>query len=90
MSGRSASPPTALPRRDNDGEDRADGDSGEQPEQSRSSRVDGSGRVEDRAEVVQFPPTNLSDYVTGAVIPIDGAWCGGGPRVTGGNQQNQA
>jgi 3-oxoacyl-[acyl-carrier protein] reductase len=30
------------------------------------------GTVEDCAEVVEFLATDLSDYVTGAVIPIDG------------------
>ena len=30
------------------------------------------GTVEDCAKVVQFLATDLSDYVTGAVIPIDG------------------
>src|SRR5258707_11356055 len=30
------------------------------------------GAVEDCAKVVEFLATDLSDYVTGAVIPIDG------------------
>jgi NAD(P)-dependent dehydrogenase (short-subunit alcohol dehydrogenase family) len=30
------------------------------------------GTVEDCAKVVEFLATDLSDYVTGAVIPIDG------------------
>ena len=30
------------------------------------------GTVEDCARVVEFLATDLSDYVTGAVIPIDG------------------
>ncbi len=30
------------------------------------------GTVEDCAKVVEFLTTDLSDYVTGAVIPIDG------------------
>jgi 3-oxoacyl-[acyl-carrier protein] reductase len=30
------------------------------------------GTVEDCATVVEFFATNLSDYVTGALIPIDG------------------
>ena len=30
------------------------------------------GTVEDRAKVVEFLATDLSDYVTGVVIPIDG------------------
>ena len=30
------------------------------------------GTVEDCAKVVEFLATNLADYVTGAVIPIDG------------------
>ena len=30
------------------------------------------GTVEDCAKVVEFLATELSDYVTGAVIPIDG------------------
>jgi 3-oxoacyl-[acyl-carrier protein] reductase len=30
------------------------------------------GTVEDRAKLVEFLATDLSDYVTGAVIPIDG------------------
>ena len=32
----------------------------------------GSGRSKIAAKVVEFPATDLSDYVTGAVIPIDG------------------
>jgi 3-oxoacyl-[acyl-carrier protein] reductase len=32
----------------------------------------GLGTVEDCAKVVEFLATDLSDYVTGAVIPIDG------------------
>jgi 3-oxoacyl-[acyl-carrier protein] reductase len=32
------------------------------------------GTVEDCARVVEFLTTELSDYVTGAVIPIDGGW----------------
>lgn len=30
------------------------------------------GTVEDCAKVVEFLATDLSDYATGAVIPIDG------------------
>ena len=30
------------------------------------------GTVEDCAKVIKFLATDLSDYVTGAVIPIDG------------------
>jgi 3-oxoacyl-[acyl-carrier protein] reductase len=30
------------------------------------------GNVEDCAKVVEFLATDLSDYVTGVVIPIDG------------------
>ena len=30
------------------------------------------GTVEDCAKVIEFLATDLSDYVTGAVIPIDG------------------
>jgi 3-oxoacyl-[acyl-carrier protein] reductase len=30
------------------------------------------GTVEDCAKVVEFLATDLSDYVTGAVIPVDG------------------
>jgi 3-oxoacyl-[acyl-carrier protein] reductase len=33
-----------------------------------------SGTPEDCAKVVEFLCTDLSDYVTGAVIPIDGGW----------------
>jgi 3-oxoacyl-[acyl-carrier protein] reductase len=53
----------------------ADGPSRQQRQQSRSV---GTGRdatprkVEDCAKVVEFLATDLSDYVTGAVIPIDG------------------
>jgi 3-oxoacyl-[acyl-carrier protein] reductase len=32
------------------------------------------GQPEDCAKVVEFLCTDLSDYVTGAVIPIDGGW----------------
>src|SRR5690606_19653571 len=32
------------------------------------------GTPEDCARVVEFLVTELSDYVTGAVIPIDGGW----------------
>jgi NAD(P)-dependent dehydrogenase (short-subunit alcohol dehydrogenase family) len=35
------------------------------------------GCVEDCAKVVEFLATDLSDYVTGAVIPIDGGLVGG-------------
>ena len=34
------------------------------------------GTVEDRAKVVEFLATDLSDYVTGVVIPIDGGLAG--------------
>ena len=48
------------------------------------------GTVEDCAKVVEFLATDLSDYVTGAVIPIDGGLVrgeatvlpGGKPRST--------
>jgi 3-oxoacyl-[acyl-carrier protein] reductase len=41
------------------------------------------GTVEDCAKVVEFLATDLSDYVTGAVIPIDGGRCEGSrPRKT--------
>jgi 3-oxoacyl-[acyl-carrier protein] reductase len=33
-----------------------------------------NGQPEDCAKVVEFLCTDLSDYVTGAVIPIDGGW----------------
>lgn len=33
-----------------------------------------NGTVEDCARVVEFLTTELSDYVTGALIPIDGGW----------------
>ncbi|WP_439814312.1 SDR family NAD(P)-dependent oxidoreductase [Zavarzinia sp. CC-PAN008] len=32
------------------------------------------GTVEDCAKVIEFLVTDLSDYVTGALIPIDGGW----------------
>jgi 3-oxoacyl-[acyl-carrier protein] reductase len=32
------------------------------------------GTVEDCAKVIEFLTTDLSDYVTGALIPIDGGW----------------
>jgi 3-oxoacyl-[acyl-carrier protein] reductase len=35
------------------------------------------GTVEDCARVVEFLATDLSGYVTGAVIPIDGGLVGG-------------
>jgi 3-oxoacyl-[acyl-carrier protein] reductase len=39
------------------------------------------GTVEDCAKVVEFLATDLADYVTGALIPIDGDWCGArGPQ----------
>jgi hypothetical protein len=38
-----------------------------------------AGTVDDCAKVVEFLATDLSDYVTGAAIPIDGGWFGGGP-----------
>ena len=34
------------------------------------------GTVEDCARVVEFLTTDLSDYVTGTVIPIDGGMLG--------------
>jgi 3-oxoacyl-[acyl-carrier protein] reductase len=33
-----------------------------------------NGRPEDCAKVVEFLCTDLSDYVSGALIPIDGGW----------------
>jgi hypothetical protein len=33
------------------------------------------GTVEDCAKLVEFLTTDLSDYVTGAVIPIEVVWC---------------
>ena len=33
-----------------------------------------NGQPEDCAKVVEFLVTDLSDYVTGALIPIDGGW----------------
>ena len=39
------------------------------------------GTVEDCAKVVEFLATDLSDYVTGAVIPIEMEdWCAAKPR----------
>jgi 3-oxoacyl-[acyl-carrier protein] reductase len=32
------------------------------------------GTPEDCAKVIEFLATDLSDYVTGALIPIDGGW----------------
>jgi 3-oxoacyl-[acyl-carrier protein] reductase len=34
------------------------------------------GTIEDCAHVVEFLVTELSDYVTGTVIPVDGGWGG--------------
>ena len=39
------------------------------------------GTVEDCAKVVEFLATDLSDYVTGAVIPIDGGLVRGRGRT---------
>jgi hypothetical protein len=39
------------------------------------------GTVEDCAKVVEFLATDLSDYVTGAVIPIDGGLVADNPLV---------
>jgi NAD(P)-dependent dehydrogenase (short-subunit alcohol dehydrogenase family) len=60
-------------RRDRHRADHADRHSG----QSNRDRADlvalrRLGTVEDCAKVVEFLATDLSDYVTGAVIPIDG------------------
>src|SRR6266481_1841204 len=62
------------PRRDRDRADHADGHSGPQSNRDPSELVAlrRLGTVEDCAEVVEFLATDLSDYVTGAVIPIDG------------------
>ena len=35
------------------------------------------GTIEDCAKVVEFLATDLSDYVMGAAIPIDGGWVRG-------------
>jgi 3-oxoacyl-[acyl-carrier protein] reductase len=35
-----------------------------------------NGQPEDCAKVVEFLTTDLSDYVSGALIPIDGGWAG--------------
>ena len=62
-------------RRDRHGPDRGDGDPGSiQSNQDRSELVAlrRLGTVEDCAKVVEFLATDLCDYVTGAVIPIDG------------------
>jgi NAD(P)-dependent dehydrogenase (short-subunit alcohol dehydrogenase family) len=39
---------------------------------SAHDRSRGFGTSDDRAKVVDFLTTDLSDYVTGTVIPIDG------------------
>jgi len=75
ISDHSASRPTASrARRDRHRADHGDRHS-RQPEQSRSGRVSGLrrlGSVEDCAKIVEIPSTDLSDYLTAAVIPIDG------------------
>jgi NAD(P)-dependent dehydrogenase (short-subunit alcohol dehydrogenase family) len=73
LPGEIGSPPFHRAQRDRNGADQPDGDS------SRSNRDRAElvalrrlGTVEDCAKVVEFLATDLSDYVTGAVIPIDG------------------
>jgi NAD(P)-dependent dehydrogenase (short-subunit alcohol dehydrogenase family) len=51
------------------------GDSRQRSEQPGPFRIGGlaaTWNVEDCGKVVEFLATDLSDYVTGAVIPIDG------------------
>jgi NAD(P)-dependent dehydrogenase (short-subunit alcohol dehydrogenase family) len=58
-----------------DAADHANGHSGQPPEQSRRAELVALrrlGTVEDCAKVVEVLAADLSDYVTGAVIPIDG------------------
>ena len=55
--------------------DHDDRHSPQQPKQPRPDELVAPrrlGTVEDCAKVVEFLATDLSDYVTGAVIPIDG------------------
>jgi len=53
--------------------DHGDRDSGQHSEQSGSFGIGGPAAARNgRAKVVEFVATDLSDYVTGAVIPIDG------------------
>ena len=47
------------------------------------------GTVEDCAKAVEFLATDLSHYVTGAVIPIDGTGIAPALSLPGGKQQNQ-
>jgi 3-oxoacyl-[acyl-carrier protein] reductase len=43
-------------------------------EESREIALRRGGTPEDCAKVVEFLTTDLSDYVTGTVIPVDGGW----------------
>ena len=48
-----------------------------QSNRDRAELVRRLGTVEDCAKVVEFLATDLSDYVTGALIPIDGGFVRG-------------
>jgi Enoyl-(Acyl carrier protein) reductase len=67
------------PRCDRDRADHGDGHYGQQSNRDRAELIAlrRLGTVEDCAKVVEFLATELSDYVTGAGIPIDGGYLRG-------------